>query len=285
MSIPCRSLLPIAVLLAAIAPSAGPLLSQGVVLAPLALVTDHHRPVAALTVVNPTGERVEVELSAMFGYPVTDSAGSLHLHTGTDAAAGQPDATGWLTFYPRRFILEADDRRLVRIMVTAPDSLRGRDAEYWTRVVVTSRAAAPPAARATDNPDVRIALSVEVRSVLPLLHRIGNPRTGLQLDSVAWRRAGDTLAVRPFMRREGSAAWAGTVRMSVSDSAGRVVTRADLPLGVYHTLAPAIPLELPGIAPGTYTLEVEAVTQRPDLPSAAVLQAAPVRSRHRLEWR
>src|SRR5690606_30923429 len=120
------------------------------------------------TVVNPTGDRIEVEMSTMFGYPATDSLGALHLLTPEAVGDSMPDASGWITFYPRRFVLEAGDRRLVRLRVLPPAESGIGPGEYWSRLVVTSRSAAPPIARETANPDVRIALAVEVRSVIPL---------------------------------------------------------------------------------------------------------------------
>jgi P pilus assembly chaperone PapD len=257
---------------------------QGVVIAPLALVADSRQPVASLTIINPTTERVEVELSTFFGYPGTDSTGMLYLCTTVDAGVDAPDASEWITFYPRRFVLEPDDRRLVRLRITPPEGRELTSSEYWSRVVVSSRAAAAPIDRATTNPDVRIALAVEVRSVLPLLFRAGPATTGLVIDSITAGRSGDSLLVKPWFRRAGTAAWAGTVRIAVADEGGKVVRRTEAPLGVYFRLAPRMTVPMEGLPAGQYRVSVEGVTQRTDLPASAVLQAPAVRQQLLVSW-
>ncbi len=258
---------------------------QGVVIAPLALVAESRNPVASLTVINPTNDRIEVELSAFFGYPATDSSGMLHLHTSIDSGRMEPDASGWITFFPRRFLLEAGDRRLVRLRIAPPATYQLAAGEYWSRIVVASRAAAPTAGRSMVNPEVRIALGVEVRSVLPLLFRVGPVGTGLVIDSVASHMSGDSLAVIPHLRRTGNSAWAGTITVVVRDAAGREVRRMETPLGVYYRLAPLMTIPMAGLGPGKYGLSLEAVTRRTDLPAEAVLQAPAVSRQLVLEWK
>jgi len=64
------------------------LAAQGVVVAPHAVFMDHRTRSGSVTLYNPNTEPAEVTISLMFGYPVTDSAGGIMLHTPETPGAG-----------------------------------------------------------------------------------------------------------------------------------------------------------------------------------------------------
>lgn len=164
------------------------LAAQAVLIAPQAVVVDRGQRAGTFTVVNIGEDRVEVDLSTLYGVPVTDSAGNLLLDTKTPITDSTPSAADWIEMFPRRFALEPGARRTVRLLVRPPDGVPER--EYWARLVVASRAT-PRVAPVAAVEAVNVAITLEVRSVFPFLFRKGTVATALELESPQ-RSAGPT---------------------------------------------------------------------------------------------
>jgi hypothetical protein len=99
------------------------------------------------------------------------------------------------------------------------------------------------------------------------------------LSGLAAAVEGDSLAVRLRLERMGTAAYLGTIRGALADSAGRTVTTFTSPLAVYYDLEPRLsaPLAHGTLPPGRYRLRVEVAAEREDLAPEVLLPARPVR--------
>jgi P pilus assembly chaperone PapD len=252
-------------------------LAQGVLVAPHAVVIDHRTRSGSLNLYNPGEEPAEVSLSTFFGYPVTDSAGDFELKTVERPDQAMPSAAGWIEAFPKRMLLGPKERQTVRLLARPPARLA--DGEYWARVVVAARGGSVPVAGVDSVSGVTVGLNLEVRTVLPLQYRKGAVATSVRLSRLAARVEGDSLAVRMRLDRMGTAAFIGTLRGALIDSAGKTVTTLTSPLAVYYEMEPRITGELPGgrLASGRYLLRVEVSAEREDLPPETVLPSRPVR--------
>jgi P pilus assembly chaperone PapD len=273
--------------------------AQAVLVAPTAIVIDARTPSAPVTLVN-TGDRpAEVVLSSAFGVPVTDSTGAMRLAMDGLDTDTLPSAVSFLRVYPSRLVLAPGERRVVRVIADAPAGLPAR--EHWARLVVTSRSAAAitttagaandsttssnDAASATAAGDASIALDLVVRSVLAVFWRPPTVTTGLTMNDVRAHVLGGALECRVRLERQGTAAFVGSVRALLRDSSGVVRVESQLPLGVYASLDPALRLDIGRLVAGTYTLELEAATRRPDVPASVIVAARPVRTVMRVQLR
>jgi hypothetical protein len=268
--------LPVATLLAALAfpPASG--LAQGVLVAPHAIVIDHRTRSGSVSLYNPGDEPVEVTLSTFFGYPVTDSAGEFELKTVERPDPDMPSAAAWIEAFPKRMLLQPRERQTVRLLARPPARLP--DGEYWARLVVAAKGGTVPVSGGSDSLGITIGLNLEVRTVLPLQYRKGAVATSVRLSGLAAAVEGDSLAVRLRLVRMGTAAFLGTIRGALADSAGRTVTTFTSPLAVYYEMEPRLTAALPGaLPPGRYRLRVEVATERPDLAPEVLLPARPVR--------
>lgn len=260
--------------------------AQSVVMAPNAIVIDGRSRSSTFTVIN-TGDRAaEVRLSTQYGYPVTDSTGRMRLQTYDVADDTMPSAADWVQSYPARFILAAGSRRSVRVMASPPAALPA--GEYWSRLIVATRsvANAPTADDESEQDgsiavpgrsDVRIGLSLEIRSVLALFFRNGPVHTGVRMSEAALEVDGDSVAARVTLVRAGNAAFVGTLKATLRDAAGTIRSTAILPLGVYYSLRPRLTLPCPPLPPGEYRLSLELTSTRPDVANSMLLPIAPVR--------
>jgi P pilus assembly chaperone PapD len=270
-----RVLLPFLVLATLIAPSAAK--AQGVLVAPHAVIMDHRTRSGSLTLYNPGDEPAEVTLSAIFGYPVTDSTGNFELKTVDQPDPDYPSAAKWVDAFPKRVLLEPKTRQTVRLLARPPANLQ--DGEYWARLVISAKGGTVPVTGIADSSGVRVALSLEIRTIIPLQYRKGKVATGIRTSGLAAAVEKDSLAVRVRLDRTGNAAFLGTLRGALIDSTGRLVASVSSPLAVYYDMEPRLtaPLPVAGLPAGRYRLKVDVAAQREDLAPELVLATPAIR--------
>lgn len=248
--------------------------AQGVVIAPHAIHIDARTRSGALELYNPGNEPVEIEISTLFGYPVTDSAGSITLLIEADPDSTAHSAAGWIAAFPRRMSLEPRARQTVRLLARPPAGLE--DGEYWTRLVVTARGGTMPVSGADSGQGITVGLTLQVRTIIALTYRNGRVHTGISSSNLRANQEADTLVVRTDLAREGNGAFIGTLRSSLVDSTGSTLVQDELLIAVYHQMSPRRVLPLDDVEPGSYRLIVELTSERSDLPPDVVLPIVPV---------
>jgi hypothetical protein len=249
--------------------------AQGVLVAPHAVHIDHRVRSGSVLLYNPNAQPVEVTISTLFGYPVTDSAGNLTLHVVEQVDASQPSAAAWLQAFPRRLTVGPLERQTVRLLATPPPGLA--DGEYWARLVIAAKGGAVPVAGVEDTANIRVGLTLEVRTIIGVSYRKGPVRTGLALSNVRARRVRDSVEVRARLERQGNAAFVGTVRGELVDPAGAVRARFTSPIGVYYAIEPRFAMHVGTLPAGRYRVRLEVSTDREDLAPEVVLPASTVR--------
>jgi hypothetical protein len=273
---PARKLLSLATLLVALTvPGAG--YAQGVLVAPHAVVMDHRTRSGSLNLYNPGDTPAEVTLSTFFGYPVTDSVGDFDLKTVERPDPSMPSAAGWIEAFPKRMLLKPKERQTVRLLARPPARLA--DGEYWARLAVAAKGGSVPVTGVDDSSGITVGLNLEVRTILPLQYRKGAVATSVRVSALTAAVEGDSLAVRMRLQRMGTAAFIGTVRGSLADSAGTTLATFSGPVAVYYEMEPRFTAVLPGgrLPPGRYRLRAEVAAEREDLAPETLLPARPVR--------
>ena len=253
------------------------LAAQGVMVAPHAVFIDHRLRSGSVLLYNPGTEPVEVTISTIFGYPVTDSAGAITLRTVDAPDSTLPSALAWIQAFPRRLTVAPRERQTVRLLARPPAGLA--DGEYWLRMVIAAQGGRVPISGVTDTTAIQIGLRLEVRTIIGVNYRKGPVATGLALSQLRAQIVGDSLVTRARLERRGNAAFIGTIRQTLMDSAGRVLDSHQSPIGVYIAMEPRLAnlLPPPRLGRGRYWLRYEVVTEREDLDPTVVLTAPAVR--------
>jgi P pilus assembly chaperone PapD len=262
-------------LVAGLALAGAPARAQGVLVAPQAVFIDHRARSGSVELYNPGPEPAEVTVSALFGYPVTDSLGRTTLFTTAAPDSLAPSAAAWVSAFPRRLTLAPRQRQTVRLLVRPPQSLP--DGEYWTRLVVEAKGGRVEVAGPAENSGIQVGLTLQVRTIIALLYRKGAVSTGVALSGVRAELDGDSLAVRARLQRTGNAAYLGQVHGTLTDAAGRTVKAFDVPTAVYYALEPRYAVAVDDLAPGRYTLQLRVATDREDVTGGALLTSPAVR--------
>ena len=253
------------------------LAAQGVMVAPHAVFIDHRLRSGSVLLYNPGTEPVEVTISTIFGYPVTDSTGAITLRTVDAPDSTLPSALAWIQAFPRRLTVAPRERQTVRLLARPPAGLA--DGEYWLRMVIAAQAGRVPISGVTDTTAIQVGLTLEVRTIIGVNYRKGPVTTGLALSQLRAQIVADSLITRARLERRGNAAFIGTIRQTLLDSVGRVVQSYQSPIGVYVAMEPRLSnlLPPPRLGRGHYWLRYEVVTEREDLDPAVVLKAPAVR--------
>ena len=252
-----------------------PLAAQGVLIAPTTVIIDARSRTSSILLVNQGEEPAEVDISTFFAYTVTDSTGQLQLHTPDSTETGLVSAAEWIRAFPRRMTIAPNSQQTVRLLITPPTDLP--DGEYWARLAVLARGGRVPLETSTDTSAVNVGLSIEVRTLLPVLYRKGKVETGITLSGLRAARVADSVVVRGRLERRGNAAMIGTLRGELVDSAGRVRASFTQPVSTYLALEPRFVTPADSVPSGEYTLRMEVSPERRDLPPEALLPFRTVR--------
>jgi hypothetical protein len=254
---------------------AAPLRAQGVVIAPHAVFIDGRARSGSVLLYNPNTEPVEVTISLLFGYPVTDSAGRIVLRTIDRPDSTMRSAAEWIQAFPRRLTVPPLERQTIRLLASPPPGLA--DGEYWARLMIAAKGGQVPISGVADTAAVKVGLTLEVRTIIGVYFRRGAVRTGVALSDLRTALAGDSLVVWSRLVQQGNAAYIGTVQGTLVDSGGAVRGEFKAPIGVYYTMEPRYAMAIGALAAGRYWLKLRLTTEREDLGSDVVLPSAPVR--------
>lgn len=244
---------------------------HAVTVSPTALYLSARNPSALLTLINTSSRAEEIEISFGFGYPTSDSSGTLQVSITDSAATGEPSATSWLRAFPRRLVLQPGQRQVVRVTVVAPAGLA--DGEYWGRVLVKSRGGEPPIEQTQGQ--VRMQLSLETTFATAVFFQKGTMQTGIAATAAA-RRTSDGVQFTVDLRREGNAVFLGRVRAELYDASEHKLADAEDVVAVYRDLRRRFVLKTDApLPPGPLTVRYLVDTERPDLPSIGPVRGEP----------
>jgi len=122
----------------------------------------------------PGTEPVDVTISTIFGYPVTDSTGAITLRTVDAPDSTLPSSLAWIQAFPRRLTVGPRDRQTVRLLARPPVGLA--DGEYWLRMVIAAQAGRVPISGVADTTAIQVGLTLEVRTIIGVNYRKARSR-------------------------------------------------------------------------------------------------------------
>lgn len=200
----------------------------------------------------------EVSIDMKFGYPRSDSTGNINIFFPDSVSAEDPSAIGWVSFFPRKFMLKPQEEQTVRVVAKPPKGLK--EGEYWGRPIISSQALNPE--DTTENPQIGVGLSVKFQTVIAFNYRKGKSSTALNMLSLDAVYEDDKIIVSADLKREGNSAYIGNLFVKVYDSNNELIKEVEQEFAVYYSLLKKIAIEAPGLSKGSYNVEIELNTNR-----------------------
>ncbi|MCH6232815.1 hypothetical protein [Cognataquiflexum rubidum] len=243
-------------------------------LAPTTVFTDANG-VGTLFVSNGSETPQEVNISFMFGYPATDSLGNVSMVYTDSIKEGQYGLTERVRTFPRSFILAPGQQQTVRLQVK-PDRTKAAGT-YFTRVKVLSNAQTADVGQ-TNTAEIATQVTFQFEQVIAMFYKSGAVSTGLDFSQIETKVDSLSIVVDSEFKVAGNSPYLGSFNAVVKDASGNIIKEQQQTLALYFEGKRSFKIPLPeDTKPGKYTLEVLFKTERSDIPTSDLIQAASTR--------
>lgn len=245
-------------------------------ISPTVIFIHDNSNVATLYIANRSDETQEVAISARFGYPDSDEDGNLVMNYADEEAEAAYGLTERLRVFPRSVRLEPGSQQMVRIQVL-PESGRP-DGLYWTRLSIISNTVTPDLDQErTEGIGTRISYRFDQN--IGVYYRRGEVGTGLNVLSVGTERDGDELTLKPVLQRTGNSPYMGSMSAVLYNSAGQPVRESQQTFTAFFTQTRPIQIDVSGLPPGNYSVEIRFETRRRDIRPEDIVGAPAITER------
>jgi hypothetical protein len=242
-------------------------------LAPTTVFTDAYG-VGTLFVSNSSDTPQEVNISFLFGYPASDSLGNVSMIYTDSIKEGQYGLTERVRTFPKSFILAPGQQRTVRLQVK-PDRTKAAGT-YFTRVKVLSNAQSADIGQ-TSTAEIATQVTFQFEQVIAMFYKSGTVSTGLDIKHIEPKVTSGSILINSEFEVAGNSPYLGSFNAVLKDPSGKIVTEQQQTLALYFEGKRSFGINLPEeIKPGNYTLEVLFKTERSDIPTADLVQSAPL---------
>jgi hypothetical protein len=258
-----------ALLLGALALPAG----AQVLVAPPVVAISPREPFGSFIVLNQSDQVQEVTVDFRFGYPVSDSLGTLSMVYGDTLPAAARSLRAQARAFPRQFALSPGQQQTVRLTGRPPEP--ATDGTYWVRIVTASTPQRPPPDPSATGVQAQVIFRLE--QVTTLLYRHGRASTAVEIGAVRLVDDSASLGVLVPLELGGNSPFLGRIHAAIRDEAGRTVAEDFEFFAMYVDVVKRFVFPRDRFPAGAYTLELTLTAERDDVPPAALLSIEPVR--------
>ncbi len=227
-----------------------------------------------MIVQNESTEIYEVSISFVFGYPVSDSVGTVSMKYVNQPSPEDPSIVDWIRAFPKKFVLNPKQRQIVRMSVRPPAG--AKDGTYWARIVTS----AVPQTTSIDtiNKGVTAKIKFVLNQVTSIFYRTNDVETGIKINDVKVLEDTNKITLRTSIERTGNSPFIGDVTYSLTDSLGNVVKEGKEYISVYFDLIKNITFDFEKrLSPGKYKAEIKFISnEKEDIPESKLIPLPPV---------
>lgn len=248
-------------------------LKAQVSLAPTTVFADENG-VGTLFVSNGSDKSQEINLSFLFGYPGNDEEGNLLMIYSDSLREMQSGLGDRIRTFPRSFILAAGQQQTVRFQIR-PDRNKP-DGMYFSRVKVTSNEQTADVEEEVVE-GISTVVNLKFEQIIAAFYKSGSVTTGLEFQKLDANRKDNFIQVATQFTVSGNSPFLGSLEAVVKSASGEVVAKHQQTLALYYEGLRNYSIPIPeGLASGTYEVELLFKTERSDIPSSDLVQAAPI---------
>jgi len=269
--------------------------AQLISVAPMRVVINSGERSTEVMVKNTSSEPVQVTTDLAFKAVRSDANGNTYLDSNMTAEEKQKSCDSWLKVFPKKFTLEPNSSRTVRVVAMPSDGTP--DGEYWSRLILSSQRV--QSSRALSATDTANGISAQVNMIaslgVPVSVRKGSLETGIEIGDI--RAICDTAGIKGAMgniipndsgvvmivaaKRTGNTAYRGTMTATVTRPDGSVVATSDKKFSALWDMR--LRVKLPRITDGSYLVALESKTESNGSTAEAIVPAPPVKKTYRMQ--
>jgi len=241
-----------------------------IIISPYIVLLNENNRFGKFIVQNESNETYEVTISFLFGFPQSDSSGSMTMKYIDNPDSTYTSSVNWIKAFPRKFFLEPKQRQLIRMMVNPDRELS--PGTYWARIVTSSA----PTSVAADT--LKQGISAKIKFVLnqitTLLYRTGNIETGAELKNYFVKEDSGGTSIFAELNRKGNSPFFGDAVVSVFNDSGKAGEKTE-GLSLYYNLTKKFYFE--NLKPGNYSAEIKIIhNEKEVIPESTIKQGEPI---------
>lgn len=239
---------------------------------PTILVFDETKPIQEIRLTNLSDTDQEVEIFSRFGYSSSDSLGNLLMVYGDSTKSELYDLSDNLLVFPKKFIMAARSRQLVRLQVLKIGEMENQ--VYWSRLGIRSQKVTADI-ELSESVTRGTSISYVIQQNLGVFFKKGPVSTGIELGEVKFEAQRDTLNIKMSLNRNGNSPYLGLVNAKVLNSEGKEIGFAEQVISIYFDSVIKLTVFTDEILSGAYTLETFFETTRADIPEEQIINSDP----------
>jgi hypothetical protein len=240
-------------------------------LAPNTLFIRETTGVGELFVTNETDQPQEINIRFVFGYPVSDSVGTIDMTYDNPLRKSESGLDDFMRVFPRRFVLGPNQSQTVRIQVLP---MQARPAGmFWTRAIVSSNAVTEDVGASGNQEAIATRINYILEQSIPIFYRKGTNSTGVEVANVTTSPENGRLKILAELDRTGNSPYMGTMYATLYDKDNNALGETFRPAYLYYKEWRNMDMDISSVPPGTYRLELRFETQRRDMAPTDLVQA------------
>ena len=244
-----------------------------IIISPYILYTDTKNKFGTFIVQNESDQPYEIDISFIFGYPITDSVGNATMKYLEQPDSSMASATKWIRAFPRKFVINPGERQKVRMTVTPPaDILSGT---YWSRIVTSAMAQSPSIDTLSEG--VRAEIKFVLNQITTLLYRVDPTTTGIEIDNFYTEIDSGNINIFAKLVRTGNSPFFGDAVVTIRDSSSEIVGEEELSISNYFELVKKVQFPLDKFKSGEYKVELKIISNEKEVfPESSLTTIPPI---------
>jgi hypothetical protein len=244
-----------------------------VIISPYILYTDTKNKFGTFIVQNESDQIYEIDISFIFGYPVTDSTGNATMKYFEQPDSSLPSIVDWIRAFPRKFVLNPKQRQVIRMTVKPPSDLS--PGTYWSRIITSATPQSPPID--TLGEGVRAQIKFVLNQITTFLYRVDPTTTGIDVKDLFTEIDSSNVNVYANLIRTGNSPFFGDVTATILNSQSQVVAEEELSMSNYFELVKKFQFPLEKFTSGEYKIEVKIISnEKENFPESTLEPILPV---------
>lgn len=245
-----------------------------ITVAPTNLFIDDNARFGTYLVINNSDVPQEVSIDFFFSYIESDDKGNTAFITDNTEVESQYSISDQVRAFPRDFVLQPNQRQVVRLRLMADNNLS--DGLYWSRIRTRSSPESPPLEISEDE-SVSAQVGIVINQVTGLFYKKGSTNTNIEVEEIRSEINDEQLTIMADIKRGGNSPFFGTVTTKLYDEQRNIIAQDFKITSIYFDGVFRQEFLMSNLQSGEYEVEINFEASRNDIPDQNLIpMPAPV---------